>query len=293
MKKLITPIFAITLLLAYTTGTAQTYTFSKHTETYTEISSVAPAFLQSPKYADTLALGFNMKIAGATGNKLYVVKRGSISLAGMPVTDFVFETFSTEHSQGAYTYTVTGAAGSRIAKLQFKNVKFDHDFTAGDYMNYQVWLYEANNTIEVHFGTSSVNNPDESYYYQMGGPAIGTKGFWLKGSAAAPTTDTAAGTRIAGTPANGMVYTFTPTGTGINHTDNAQGITLYPVPAKSIVHIGGLKKKTSYRVYDMKGSVVLVDATNSSIDVSKLQVGNYVLQLDMPDGVEKMQFVKE
>lgn len=293
MKKLFTLLFAFKLLLAYTNSAAQSYSFSKRIETYMEISSVAPVFLPSPKYFDTLALGFSMKLAGATGSSLYVMKKGTMSVAGVAITDPVFEAFSTEHSQGAYTYNITGSAGSRIAVLQFKNAKFDHDFSMADYINFQVWLYEADNSIEIHFGTSSVNNPDDSYYYKMGGAAIGTKGFWLKGSAAAPVTDTAAGTRITGTPANGMVYKFTPITSRVNSTMKTQNIMLYPLPASGVLHIEGLKETTPFRVYNMMGMLVLDNATNGSIDVYALPVGNYILQLELPERIEKIQFVKE
>ncbi|MFA6057044.1 MAG: T9SS type A sorting domain-containing protein [Taibaiella sp.] len=53
-------------------------------------------------------------------------------------------------------YEVTGNTGSRIAKVEFKNVGYFSDVQKNDYANFQIWLYEGSNKIEYHAGSSSI-----------------------------------------------------------------------------------------------------------------------------------------
>jgi hypothetical protein len=53
-------------------------------------------------------------------------------------------------------YEVTGNTGSRIAKIEFKNVGYFSDAQKNDYTNFQIWLYEGSNKIEYHAGPSSI-----------------------------------------------------------------------------------------------------------------------------------------
>lgn len=299
MKKL-SLLLTIAGLMAYNSSMAQSYTFTKSTGTYTDITG-GTSFLQGSKFTDTISTAFNIKIAGITGNKLYVSVLGTISASGSLVNNDRFETFSTEQNMGDYTYTVSGSAGSRIMKLQFKNVKFPHDFTSSDYMNYQVWLYEADMSVEMHFGSSAVNHPDEAYYPMLGGPAIGSKGCWLKGAATSPVADTTGGVRITGTPANGTIYKFTPTGTGIDEVHNA-AVAVYPVPAHNELNIDidmQYAGPFSIAIYDMQGRMVKQwnepgsRRYTKTISVKALQAGNYILKLSGAEMHASKQFTIE
>jgi hypothetical protein len=53
-------------------------------------------------------------------------------------------------------YEVTGNTGSRIAKVEYKNVGYFSDVQKKDFANFQIWLYEGSNKIEYHAGSSSI-----------------------------------------------------------------------------------------------------------------------------------------
>lgn len=61
------------------------------------------------------------------------------------------------------TKIVEGENG-RILKVQYKNWGFYNDimedFISEDYVNFQVWLYEEDNMIEIHYGSSNITQPE-------------------------------------------------------------------------------------------------------------------------------------
>jgi hypothetical protein len=52
------------------------------------------------------------------------------------------------------SYSVEGANGNKIFKLQYAGFGYDkHD--PSEFLNYQLWLYEQGNKIEIHTGPAS------------------------------------------------------------------------------------------------------------------------------------------
>jgi hypothetical protein len=54
-------------------------------------------------------------------------------------------------------YEITGNAGSRIAKVEFKDLGYFSDASLTDFANFQIWLYEGSNKIEYHAGSSKIS----------------------------------------------------------------------------------------------------------------------------------------
>jgi hypothetical protein len=54
------------------------------------------------------------------------------------------------------SYKVSGTTGSRIAKVEYRNVGF-YEGDSTENANFQIWLYEGSNKIEYHVGPSQVN----------------------------------------------------------------------------------------------------------------------------------------
>ncbi len=69
------------------------------------------------------------------------------------------------------SYQTTGTAGSRIFKLECKNIGFWGDTALVDSLNFQVWLYENTNVIEFHYGPSHLDS--NAWYWQDGGCRVG------------------------------------------------------------------------------------------------------------------------
>jgi hypothetical protein len=271
---------------------SETYVLSQRTEAYTELASSTPLFASS-MYFDTLSLGFNVRIAGVTGDKLYLFLRGTMSTSGSLIDTTRFEPFSAEHGRGQYSYEQSGTAGDRILKLQFKDLMFDHDFTEADYMNFQVWLFERDNAIEVHFGPSDVQNPDWSYYFEQGGPAIGMQGAWLRGDPATATADTGIA-RLSGTPANGTVYRFSLSTTGIAPSHTAAALSIYPVPAGDVLHVRGQEAGAAYEILDAAGKrVAAAKLRDAGIPLNTLPPGQYRLRMLSLAGIAVAVFIMQ
>jgi hypothetical protein len=270
----------------------EAYAFSQRSQTYTELASGTPMFVSS-MYFDTLSLGFNFRMAGHTGNKLYLFIHGSMSTSGGLNDSTCFLPFSAEHGRGQYSYELSGTAGDRILKLQFKDLKFDHDFTEADYMNFQVWLFERDNAIEVHFGPSDVQNLDWSYYFEQGGPAIGMQGAWLRGDPATATADTGIA-RLSGTPANGTVYRFSLSTTGIAPNRTRAPLNIYPVPAGDVLHVRGQEAGAAYEILDAAGKrVAAAKLRDAGIPLNTLPPGQYMLRMHTLAGKAAAVFIKQ
>ncbi len=256
-------------------ASAQNYTFSKRTETYTPITG-------GTAITRNINLGFDVTIDGVKSSTLQTSQYYGQIGTKKPLQ---FSGFYAEVQDGSQTYTITGNAGDRIVKLQYQNVVFSHDQSNGDYVNFQIWIYEKDNALELHMGTSRVNYPTLDYYYNIPkGPGIGFKNMWLAGSPANPTIDTAVDAYLNGTPTNGQVYRFAPATTSIANTTKTQSnISLYPNPGNGIFSITVTKAEQHIiTVYDMLQRKILqqpLDKEINTINISKLHAGNYTIQV--------------
>lgn len=283
MKKIL--LYAIVCLLAFTQKTnAQAYTFSKRTETYNAISG-------GSALSSSIKLPFHVTIDGVKNDSLYISTYfGTISTKKKSGE---FNAFVAEIQDGTRTYAITGTAGDRIIKLQFDKQKFSHLTWTSDQVTFQIWLYEKDNAIEMHMGSSTVSQPTLAYYFHSPeGPAIGLKNMWLTGTPSNPATDTSTTeTYMSGTPANGQVYRFEPSTTSISNTHkNMNGFTIYPNPAKRKVHIVFDRPESSstISITDLTGKTILekqVNGTSSTeFNISELPAGSYIINLSNATG---------
>lgn len=136
-------------------------------------------------------------------------------------------------SESPLDYEIAGSLGNRIVKLQWTNAGFVMDMTSSDYfsptfqdyINFQIWFYEADGQIEIHFGSGSVVNSN-SYGYWNGedrGPwskfIIGNNMIDVFGLAESPSYEWIShegihegrmGRMLLGIPDERLVYTFSP-----------------------------------------------------------------------------------
>lgn len=265
---------------------SSSYEFTHKTEPYVYLTG-GNNMLAS--FADTIHLGFDIRIGSAVNDTIYVSKNGSISTSGLDTSHPMFYAFGAEHSQGQYLYKVDTVKGNRIVKLQFQNVRFDHDFTGLDYANFQVWIYEEDRTIEVRFGNSSVINVDWSYYFAKGGAAVGIRNFWLKGPVDSPVTDTGtAVVRVTGTPDSGQVYRFTlgsPFQSSVATLAGDQYVSVYPNPSSGSFYINTTRPSQVIR------AVIVQDILGRTVYSAGPQPSGALLKTGLPAGMYTLNVV--
>ena len=223
MYSYITPLL---LLLLCANLPAQSYTFSTRQEIYVERTgglSLNQDTIWMDDPAFQVPLGFIFPWFDVPTDSLYF--RG---LYGQAVTNInipdedvygpanlLYYTFSDIADRGSagggsslsrITYHVTGASPTRIGILQFSNVGFEDEIvstgTSTIYVNFQLWLYEADGTIEMHYGPSSPS-------MQYGTDTIETVFVLVKGLLYNDDIDTSTVEEIQfikGDPANPVAY---------------------------------------------------------------------------------------
>jgi len=208
------------------------------------------------------------------------------------------------------SYLLEGDEGSRILKIEWKNMGFWGEYnvhtTANDFVNVQLWLYEGSNNIEVHMGPSSVTHPDESYFGYGGpwigiaqivwqGPPMGVKSLALVGDPSDPQiaiNDTTFNTYLNGTPPDTVVYVFTYDPSGITSPCNDQvDLSVYPNPSGGVFNISLMKEsgKTKVCVFDVRGKLVYSEMPGNGgdllqIDLSDQNRGLYFLNIESEQG---------
>ena len=71
-----------------------------------------------------------------------------------------------------------------------------------------------------------------------------------------------------------------------------QGVTVFPVPVKDILHITGIKETTVYTLCEMTGRAVMAGALlpkENEINISNLAMGMYLLQVQYRDGQREIR----
>jgi hypothetical protein len=306
MKKLL---FSAGLLMSLLSlkANAQTYTFSKRTETYAPL--VGAINLTSNFKWDntsfTIPLGFDFNFYGRWYSDVRIDTDGRIffgpstSLSNViygyaESVDLVDRGLSSASApaQSPILYQVSGNWPDRIFKVEFKNVGF-WPATTTDNMTFQIWLYENGSHIETHYGTNTILNT-QSVYAGYGGPTVGirsvSKNILLTGNnlnAAATTNSPNLAVYMTGTPLQHTTYKFTydgfVLGTGKEEAENT--LAIFPNPAENQVTVSlpsaAIK---SVSVVDLIGKTMLnkkaiSGETAITLDLSSLATGTYVVQI--------------
>ncbi len=307
MKK---TLLSLIFLLAMQVGASaqQGYNFNQTTGAYTDL--VSPTVLTGNIIWDDTSfivpLGFPFMVGNNTYNSVEIDANGVlIFMSGLNIgvvvaldADLVDRGISAPASP--ISYQVSGATGSRVFKVEWKNAGFI-DGTASDFISFQAWLYEGSNKIEYRYGTSSIGNPG-NIFGPAGGPASGIateinlfvgslSGVFLQGAPAAATAvavnNTTTFPSLSGTPANSTVYVFAKgTGVGLPESFDNVKLAIYPNPVSETLKIEGLtagKEKVTINIYDVLGKVVLTQenaaAKSIPVNVKALTKGSYFVEI--------------
>lgn len=283
MKK--TLILLIVAVVAIHKVNAQTqYKFSTASAPYTTLSGGISFHSILPD--TTIKAGFPIEINGIANDTLYLrlpFARMNTQQPNAPTVSF--QAFGAEQINGTHEYLISGSIGNQILKLQFSNIKFSHDYTGQDFINYQIWYYESDKTIEIHFGPGSVTNSQSYFVVGQGvknGAAIGFNNLWLAGTPSNPTTTTLSGSTLNGTPPSGTIYRFvvSPTNLPDNVSNTKCQSLIHPNPASDMLYFTEEVFNSGYVISDITGKIWLKGRAKAApLNISGLAKGSYIIKL--------------
>ena len=271
-------------------------------------------------------LPFSFSVYGQAYTAINVMAGGGINFPGLGYKQlnvwwvafaggFYLEDKGTTTSLSPISYSITGGTGAHVLKVQWKNAGFKQvgdSVVSSDFVDYQIWLFEADNHMELHFGASSTS------IYTYGGPgsADGTElileydacndMFAIEGPANLPSyafvnycSPTA--TFLDGTPDSGIVYGIVPNLLAINQLqDGKQDLVLSPNPCSDILDVGGLPSNTvGISIINSLGrecdfTAVNAGTKNLSIPIQQFPSGVYFLKCALADGTRYFRkFIKD
>lgn len=224
------------------------------------------------------------------------------------VVDAAFTYSDSIDANSRLSYIVEGTPGARIIKVQWKNLKLTNG-PAGNYLNYQVWLYQKTGVFEIYYGPSAGN---QSGYTATTGPNIGlfysltdfSKMFekiWLKGLPANYSIDSTKNVSfpsVDGLPVSGNMIRFVPRKVA-NNIPGMRGILsgVYPNPAHNqvMIQFDHPVQNAGVMLTDLYGRPVfrqVVAEANQrlAIPVTTLSDGLYVLTVET-DGEKESRMI--
>lgn len=316
------------------TSFSQTYSFQATTGTYADLAS--PVSLNNGLTWDDplflIPVGFEFNYFGDNYDTVYISNVGLGGFIGfehggpdnfplmVPFSADLVDRASTSQnwegqsgSLSPLSYKTEGAAGNRILKIEWKNAGFygdvDDDDISTDYVNFQLWIYEQNNNIEMHYGPVSVTQPDLAYDGESG-PAVvlsshldlntyelDPQSIFLTGNPSSPDTVMSADFQLLnGTIPNGTIYRFIfQAPASVNEVNMNASVSVFPNPANNRITVFSDNRELNVNNFDITnafGQTVKTVAGTNTADVSELAAGVYFVKAVTRSGVINKQFIK-
>ena len=214
-------------------------------------------------------------------------------------------------------YQTTGSQGERVFAIEWYNAGlydeiFSSDSISVSSLNFQIWLYENDHSIEFRYGSCIYPDP----FDPLAEPGLALIILDLNLSSYEGNFLT-----LSGHPAdcvieninsvedlemysldyylNAMVYRFEPTSIPFSvHENNLMSFSIYPNPASNnlTIDLGDLAGvSTTIKLYDSSSKLVFEKLSSATlqIDVSVFAKGLYTLELSTSDKVLRSQVVLE
>jgi hypothetical protein len=286
----------------------------------------------------TIPLGFSFQLFNETYSTLYtfsgtgglVSGQGPADVQPSPMiiaygSDLIDRGLEDGEVQSPVGYQLTGSAPNRILKIQWENAGFFEEIDnggSGSFVNFQLWLYETSNLIEIHFGDSEILTPgihaggleapliglNESFNHVL--LETGTV-YYLQGSASDPVIAVndsgdifwAPTATLNSHPAANTVYQFVPD--VMMATEEpliAAEWSLFPNPASTEcileVNLMEMKKEVMVRLISQLGQEVYQTRISGQqqdplqIPLADLPNGTYVVQL-IGDGFQSSKLLQK
>ena len=241
----------------------------------------------------------------------------SIRVYHTPFGGYMLRDKGVDQSISSIGYEVIGEEGQHIIKIQWENAGFEQWYETSDvsdFIDLQVWIYQEDAHIELHFGASQTNpgtygypgstsdsNPGPSikftfdncsnvlsYYFAADNPSYNYFNM------CDPTYSF-----IDGTPSEGITYIISPTGNQVNTSNGKfENISVFPNPVNDIVHVENITElmgSESVSVIDIYGRTLLeaqnmkITGTGFTLDLTTLPAGIYFLKIETKDD----QFIRK
>ena len=196
------------------------------------------------------------------------------------------------HDEGSrISYLIDRSGEETVLKIEWKRLAvIDSPEVAGDYVNFQIWMYQQSRVVELRYGENRVTYVPGQLI--GGGPYIGNFQFvqlpvfrileknWIVGDVAEPRYDlTKQGFEPAqGCPANGTIYRFTPNNaSGVEEEEPTGDYYLYPNPSGEVITLNSSTKITGERLV-----VRVTDITGRTISRREVSGLMFPLALELP-----------
>lgn len=301
------------LLLTTVTVSAQNYyNFTKSTATYADLTgatSLTNNAVWDFDFFGPITSPFNIDVFGQTYNTLnfeddyfYLESSTNANFYSeiFPVYAYIMDrnVSGTGNGVSPISYKVEGASGNRILKLEVKNagleMEFDSSGTTNLFLNYQIWFYEADKSIEYRYGSNNVtsvaslNDEGVSYILLSHEDSNNIKGGFVNGTIASPTytevtNPTSNPTNLNGLPTANTVYRFALNPLAVKDQEKIE-FSMFPNPTNDVLNLTFPETVNKpYSVYDLMGREVLKGSLNNTtqaqINVGTLQKGSYILRI--------------
>lgn len=301
------------LLLTTVTVSAQNYyNFTKSTATYADLTgatSLTNNAVWDFDFFGPITSPFNIDVFGQTYNTLnfeddyfYLESSTNANFYSeiFPVYAYIMDrnVSGTGNGVSPISYKVEGASGNRILKLEVKNagleMEFDSSGTTNLFLNYQIWFYEADKSIEYRYGSNNVtsvaslNDEGVSYILLSHEDSNNIKGGFVNGTITSPTytevtNPTSNPTNLNGLPTANTVYRFAVNPLAVKDQEKIE-FSMFPNPTNDVLNLTFPEAVNKpYSVYDLMGREVLKGSLNNTtqaqINVGTLQKGSYILRI--------------
>ncbi|MCH1575932.1 MAG: T9SS type A sorting domain-containing protein [Flavobacteriales bacterium] len=272
----------------------------------------------------TAPIGFEFEMVGNTISEMTQYGLGSVLLgltldpkAGallhgvMPTNYDLADRAISGGTPSTIQWATTGEPGNQVFTIEWAEAGmydevFGPDSVAPSYVNIQVRLFEADNSIEFHYGPSDISDAITSFEPQVSGLFLNldfdtyvSTIVALEGSAEAPTLEVIAniedwyyGPALLSYPTDGTVYRFGPNGTSLSVDDTpSAGLSFYPNPAVHALNVRFTGMRP-WRVLDLAGRVLMTGTNQGGVqlDMAPLASGTYILSVE---GAPAQRFIRQ
>lgn len=321
------------ILVASISAKAQDfYTFTKSEATYEDLTDAVSInngeawwFLsEMGPFESTFPISvfgqeFN-KFAFIDGNFITFNDDDSLITFFYPTIAFLMDKGYPDSNQSPVSYKIEGNEGSRILKLELQNAALVPELifqeptpTLSTFLNYQIWFYEADNSIEYHYGDHNITDLTllneegmsivilELYNFieeetERAGLVTGAveNPVYMEFASEEDFPDNPEEVlTLSDIPQPNTVYRFELNPASVDGVEKPV-FSIYPNPATEIVNLSFYETiYTEYAVYDMTGRNILSGTingeSNKQISVESLQSGTYVFKV----GNTTKKFIKK
>lgn len=165
---------------------------------------------------------FQINLLGEKYDSLVIESNGFLTvdraknLSIVAFTNFGARRDENQQYVSSINYQITGTVGNRIIKIEFKNLAMNR-FSSNDQLEYQLWLYENNSSIEFHIGSNPYGQ-DSEYPFLLGlinrNMDTANNAFLISGNPSSPSGEIILADAelkyINTIPKSGIIYKLTP-----------------------------------------------------------------------------------